>query len=105
MNDWRELSYPLMLGDYLQQQTPEGDCIILRGKYKGCYLNTVPKGYVRSFILKKWELTPPEQILFETRAKRTEAEEIEHQEKEERKRLRMLARLAKKGLAYGNPTD
>lgn len=120
MNDWRneELSYPRALGSYVQQLSPEGRCIILIGKYKGSFLDTVPKGYVRSFILKKWELTPLEQKLFEVYAVRTEAEEKEHQEKEERKRLRAVAReekrrikeekaqarAIKKGLAYGNPT-
>ncbi|MHC4620544.1 MAG: hypothetical protein ACYTEQ_22580 [Planctomycetota bacterium] len=54
------------LGSYLQQ-FPGGRCIVLRGKYKGAYADTIPRGYIRKFILVKWrdDLTPAELALFE----------------------------------------
>jgi len=61
----QELSPHRALGDYLQR-FPDGRYIILRGKYKGAYADTVPRGYIRKFILTKCidDLTPSELELF-----------------------------------------
>ncbi|MGD9209121.1 MAG: hypothetical protein PVI90_00020 [Desulfobacteraceae bacterium] len=58
----REFTNPPVLGDYLSK-TINGRIILLRGKYKGAYLNTVPTGYVKNFLLKQcYEDMLPEEI-------------------------------------------
>ena len=40
--------------------------IMLFGKYSGAYADTIPRGYIRNYILKKYEddLTDTEQAVF-----------------------------------------
>lgn len=52
------------LGDYLQR-FPNGRCILLRGKFKGAYVDTVPTGYLEKFVLEKWDLTEAERDIIE----------------------------------------
>jgi hypothetical protein len=56
---------PVLLGDYLQRN-PEGEYVLLRGKYASCFLHDVPRGYVRNYILRTWKdgMTEEEQELF-----------------------------------------
>ena len=53
-----EHTYPLALGEFLQDNG-DGTYTALRGKFQGP-LTKVPRGYVRNFILKKWDLTNQE---------------------------------------------
>ncbi len=71
-----ELSGLAFRGDYLQQ-APNGRYIILRGKYRGSYADTVPRGYVRKFVLVKWidDLTEDEQAIFEKLGRKDEDNE------------------------------
>jgi len=52
---------PAAMGDYIQRM-PNSRYILLRGRFKGGYLDTVPSGYIRNFILKKCieDMTPTE---------------------------------------------
>ena len=61
------------LGDYLQE-LPNGRCIILRGKFRGSYADSIPRGYIRKFILEKWVdgMTPDEQAIFEELGRKDE---------------------------------
>lgn len=70
-----ELSQSFQLGDYLQQ-TPNGRHILLRGKFKGGYLDSIPRGYIRKFLLVKCvdDMTATEKELFEERGKLDEVE-------------------------------
>jgi hypothetical protein len=54
-----------LLGEYLQESI-NGRHLLLRGKYRGAFLDTIPKGYIRRFVLVKLvdELTEREQELF-----------------------------------------
>lgn len=54
-------SGPRPLGDYFQMM-PNGRVIILRGKFKAAYLDSIPGGYIRNFLLKKCkqDMTPRE---------------------------------------------
>lgn len=54
------------LGDYLVE-LPGGRHLILRGKFKGSYADTIPRGYIRNFLLKKCQdnMTDEEIRLFE----------------------------------------
>jgi hypothetical protein len=53
-----EYTYPLALGDFLQDHG-DGTYSTLRGKYQGALTNA-PTGYIRNFVLKKWDLTDQE---------------------------------------------
>lgn len=61
MKGREELTGPRPLGDYLQE-TQEGRVVILRGKYKGAFFDTVPAGYIGRFLLQKCrtDMTPQE---------------------------------------------
>jgi len=61
-----ELGDAALQGGYLQR-LPTGRCIVLRGKYRGAFADTVPRGYIRKFVLVKWRdnLNPAELALFE----------------------------------------
>lgn len=52
---------PAAIGDYIQRMA-NGRYTLLRGRFKGGYLDTVPSGYLRNFILKKCieDMTPTE---------------------------------------------
>lgn len=64
----REAFTTRILGNYLQEEE-DGQLTILRGKYASCYLQDVPRGYVRNYILKTWidDMTEEERELFEKR--------------------------------------
>jgi len=72
-----EISGYQQIGDYLQE-VEGGRHIILRGKFKGGYLDTIPRGYIRKFILKKWidGMTEEELELFEKYGKKDEEKEM-----------------------------
>lgn len=57
---------PAAMGDYIQRMA-NGRYILLRGRFKGGYLDTVPSGYIRNFLLKtcKEDMTPTETELCE----------------------------------------
>lgn len=57
-----------LLGNYLQEEE-DGQITILRGKYASCFLDDVPRGYVRNYILKNWteDMSEEERELFEAR--------------------------------------
>lgn len=59
-----------LLGEYLQEEE-DGRITLLRGKWASCYLEDVPRGYVRNYILKAWvdDMTDEERELFEQRIK------------------------------------
>lgn len=63
LEDWRPQ------GDYLKEDA-SGRHILLRGKYQGAYLDTVPKGYVGRFLLQtcRDDMTPQEVALCEKHA-------------------------------------
>lgn len=65
MND----AQPHAIGDYVQR-VAGGRYIVLRGKFKGGYLDTIPRGYVRNFLLKtcREDMTPLEIELCEAYA-------------------------------------
>lgn len=71
-----ELSTARALGDFLFQEK-SGRCKVLRGKYRGRYINEVPRGYVRKFILTAWreDMNPLELEIFEHYGKKEEAVE------------------------------
>jgi len=73
MKGREEMAGQRHLGDYLQE-LPNGRCIILRGKYRSSYADTVPRGYIRKFVLKKWVdgMTPDEQAIFEKLGRKDE---------------------------------
>ena len=56
------------LGEFLQEEE-DGRITLLRGKWSSCYLEDVPRGYVRNYILKTWtdDMTEEEKELFEQR--------------------------------------
>lgn len=60
---------PQPIGDYIQR-TSGGRFIVLRGKFRGGYLDTIPRGYVRNFLLKtcREDMTPHEIKLCEAYA-------------------------------------
>ena len=58
-----ECTYPQALGEFLQENE-NGTFLVLRGKFQGD-LALVPRGYIRNFILKKWDLTDTERRVFE----------------------------------------
>jgi len=60
----REYSEGQPLGDFLQKYP--GGVLLLRGKFAGQYLHSVPRGYVRKYILVNWidDMTPRELELF-----------------------------------------
>jgi hypothetical protein len=72
----REAFTTRILGNYLQEEE-DGQLTLLRGKYASCYLQDVPRGYVRKYILKAWieDMTDEERELFEARAKKEEDHE------------------------------
>jgi hypothetical protein len=57
-----------LLGQYLQEEE-DGRVTLLRGKWASCYLEDVPRGYVRNYILKAWvdDMSEEERELFEQR--------------------------------------
>jgi hypothetical protein len=59
-----------LLGQYLQEEE-DGRVTLLRGKWASCYLEDVPRGYVRNYILKAWvdDMSEEERELFEQRIK------------------------------------
>lgn len=61
----------LVFGDYLHP-TPDGRYTLLRGRYRGAFVDTVPRGYIRNFILEKCieDLTRKERQLFELYGKK-----------------------------------
>jgi hypothetical protein len=61
-----EMTSSSLLGEYLQESI-DGRHILLRGKYRGAFLDTIPKGYIRKFVLVKLidDLTEKEHELFE----------------------------------------
>lgn len=73
-----ELADAPLLGSYLQR-VPGGRYIVLRGKYKSAFADTLPRGYVRKFILVKWrdDMTPAELKLFEKWGHKEEEENHE----------------------------
>lgn len=60
------------LGDYLAPI--DGQLVLLRGKYTGTPLDKVPRGYVREYILKRWDesLTEEEREAFQKRITETQ---------------------------------
>jgi hypothetical protein len=62
---FEEMTAGSLLGEYLQESI-NGRHLLLRGKYRGAFLDTIPKGYIRRFVLVKLvdELTEREQELF-----------------------------------------
>lgn len=61
MKGREELTGPRPLGDYLTE-TRDNRVVLLRGKFKGAYLDTVPAGYIGRFLLVKCrgDMTPKE---------------------------------------------
>lgn len=56
------------LGEYLQEEE-DGRITLLRGKWSSCFLEDVPRGYVREYVLKQWldDMTDEEKELFTQR--------------------------------------
>lgn len=63
---FEELTPSTMLGAYLSESI-DGRHILLRGKFRGAFLDTIPTGYIKRFVLVKLcdELTDRERELFE----------------------------------------
>jgi len=63
---FEELTPSTTLGTYLSESV-DGRHILLRGKYRGAFLDTIPTGYIKRFVLVKLleELTDRERELFE----------------------------------------
>lgn len=61
MKGREELEGPRPLGDYLTE-TKSGRAVLLRGKFRGAYIDTVPAGYIGRFLLVKCreDMTPKE---------------------------------------------
>ena len=61
----REIENTNALGDFLYLDA-DHRYIIARGKFRGAYADTIPRGYIRNFILKtcRDELTNKELELF-----------------------------------------
>ena len=80
----QELTGPRQLGDYLLK-TDDGRHTVLRGKYKGAFIDEIPGGYIRHYILLKWadSMNPAEQQLFEQYGKKEEPMPDENQTKPE----------------------
>jgi hypothetical protein len=72
----REAFTTRILGNYLQEEE-DGQITLLRGKYSSCYLQDVPRGYIRKYIMTAWieDMTDEERELFEARAKKEEDHE------------------------------
>jgi hypothetical protein len=79
MVGFEELDDTHLVGPYLNA-FGNGRYIVLRGKYKGSFLDTIPKGYIRKFVLTKWveDMTPYERTLF-TAAAEEEEETMDRQ--------------------------
>ena len=63
---FEELTSSTNLGAYLSESV-DGRYILLRGKFRGAFLDTIPTGYIKRFVLVKLleELTDRERELFE----------------------------------------
>lgn len=68
MEEWDAREH--QLGEYLAFSA--GRYILLRGKYRGAFLDTVPRGYLRNYVLNKWRdsFNEEEEQLFEQYAKK-----------------------------------
>ena len=58
-----ELGEPDVYGNALQPYRNTGRFIILKGKYKGSFVDTVPKGYLEKVVLAKWDMTDEERTI------------------------------------------
>ena len=47
-------------GETLQPYRDTGRYIILKGKYRGSFIDTVPVGYLEKIVLAKWDMTEKE---------------------------------------------
>jgi hypothetical protein len=63
---FEELTTSTQLGSYLAESVADR-YVVLRGRYRGTFLDTIPKGYIKRFVLVKLldELTDRERELFE----------------------------------------
>ena len=55
----------LRQGEALQAYRNTGRYVILKGKYRGSFVDTIPRGYIRKVVLDKWDLTDDERAIFE----------------------------------------
>jgi len=58
-----ELGEPDVYGNAIKPYRNTGRFIVLKGKYKGSFIDTVPKGYLEKVILAKWDMTDEERTI------------------------------------------
>jgi hypothetical protein len=70
-----EFEGPRDLGVFLME-IPGGRHIMLRGKFRGGYLDTIPRGYLRKYVLQKWieDMSEEERTLFEKYGRKEDGE-------------------------------
>lgn len=59
-------------GDALRPYRNSGRYIILKGKFKGSFVDSIPTGYLKKAVLDKWDLTDEERRIFTEAANRND---------------------------------
>lgn len=58
-----ELGEPDAYGNAIKPYHDTGRYIILKGKYQGSFVDTIPRGYLEKVVLGKWDMTNEERAI------------------------------------------